>query len=72
MYNEMVIIKMVQATTKLLSSPPEIFCHQIEEHYSRNGIEMYKRIYGFMELSKQASLQTITDEGKTRFIAFCE
>lgn len=52
MYNEMVIIKMVQATSKLLQSPPDIFRKEIIEHYKSNGDLMYKRIKGWMELSK--------------------
>lgn len=52
MYNEMVIIKMVQATSKLLQIPPEIFQNEILEHFHVNGMNMYQRIKGWMELSK--------------------
>lgn len=52
MYNEMVIIKLVQAMTKLVSSPPEIFRGKILTHFSDCGEKMYKRIKLYMELSK--------------------
>lgn len=48
----MVIIKMVQAMTKLISSPPEIFREKILKHFSEVGEKMYKRIKFWMELSK--------------------
>lgn len=57
MYNEMVIIKMVQATTKLLQNTPEAFQEEIENHFKKNGLKMYERIKGWMELSK-ASIQS--------------
>uniref|UniRef100_W8BCA6 Ubiquitin-conjugating enzyme E2 O n=1 Tax=Ceratitis capitata TaxID=7213 RepID=W8BCA6_CERCA len=52
MYNEMVIIKMVQSSTKLLQQPPELFRHEIHEHWKVYGFPMYERIKGWMELSK--------------------
>ncbi|XP_055849061.1 (E3-independent) E2 ubiquitin-conjugating enzyme UBE2O [Episyrphus balteatus] len=55
MYNEMAIIKLVQATTKLLSNPPPIFREQIVEHFKKNGLAMYNRIKGWMELSQIAN-----------------
>ncbi|KAI8130973.1 (E3-independent) E2 ubiquitin-conjugating enzyme [Lucilia cuprina] len=58
MYNEMVIIKMVQATTKLIQNPPEIFRDEIQNHYKQNGLKMYERIKGWMELSKQKNSNT--------------
>lgn len=52
MYNEMVIIKMVQSSTKLLQQPPELFRQEICEHWNQRGLSMYERINGWMELSK--------------------
>lgn len=52
MYNEMVIIKMVQAMTKLVNSPPEIFREKILQHFAECGEKMYNRIRYWMELSK--------------------
>lgn len=57
MYNEMVIIKMVQATTKLIQNTPEVFHKEISNHFKENGLKMYERIKGWMELSK-ASIES--------------
>ncbi|XP_073814917.1 (E3-independent) E2 ubiquitin-conjugating enzyme UBE2O [Musca autumnalis] len=66
MYNEMVMIKMVQATTKLIQNPPEIFRNEVLTHYKRNGMKMYERIRGWMELSKDSNKKSLenneTDE----------
>lgn len=48
----MVIIKMVQATTKLIQNTPEVFHKEILNHFKENGLKMYERIKGWMELSK--------------------
>ncbi|TMW45861.1 hypothetical protein DOY81_009065 [Sarcophaga bullata] len=57
MYNEMVIIKMVQATAKLIQNTPEVFHKEISNHFKENGLKMYARIKGWMELSK-ASIES--------------
>jgi ubiquitin-conjugating enzyme E2 O len=57
MYNEMVVLKLVQSMTKLISSPPEVFSDIIHEHFRRNGTAFYNRIKAWMELSER------TDEG---------
>uniref|UniRef100_A0A0K8ULW2 Ubiquitin-conjugating enzyme E2 O n=1 Tax=Bactrocera latifrons TaxID=174628 RepID=A0A0K8ULW2_BACLA len=70
MYNEMVIIKMVQSSTKLLQQPPELFRPEICEHWHQRGLSMYERIKGWMELSKatinnkneEATAKTATEE----------
>lgn len=43
---------MVQSSTKLLQQPPELFRHEIHEHWKVYGFPMYERIKGWMELSK--------------------
>lgn len=53
MYNEMVIIKMVQSMTKLIQSPSEVFRQQIEQHFKERGIAMYERIKGWMDASNE-------------------
>ncbi|KAL5284964.1 UBE2O family protein [Megaselia abdita] len=58
MYNEMVIIKLVQAMTKLVNSPPEIFRGKILTHFSECGESMYQRIKFWMELSKVVTPST--------------
>lgn len=52
MYNEMVVLKLVQSMTKLIASPPEIFKDQIHEHFQQNGEKFYRRIKSWMELSE--------------------
>lgn len=52
MYNEMVVLKLVQSMTKLISSPPEVFGDIIHEHFRRNGKNFYYRIKSWMELSE--------------------
>lgn len=58
MYNEMVIIKMVQSMTKLIQSPPEVFRQQIEQHFAARGHAMYERIKGWMEASNDFNNRT--------------
>lgn len=52
MYNEMVVLKLVQSMTKLITSPPEVFKDQIHEHFRKNGENFYQRIKSWMELSE--------------------
>ena len=58
MYNEMAIIKMVQATTKLIQQPPVIFEQEIVQHFRQFGMSMYGRIKGWMELSLDSNNKT--------------
>lgn len=57
MYNEMVVLKLVQSMTKLITSPPEVFKDQIHEHFRKSGEKFYKRIQSWMELSEIDSSQ---------------
>lgn len=52
MYNEMVILKLVQSMTKLITSPPEVFKDQIHEHFRQKGENFYQRIKSWMQLSE--------------------
>lgn len=52
MYNEMVILKLVQSMTKLITSPPEVFKDQIHEHFRQKGENFYHRIKSWMKLSE--------------------
>lgn len=65
MYNEMAIIKLVQATTKLIQNPPEIFRDEVKNHFKLNGPKMYERIKGWMELSKTKSDSQAELNGKS-------
>ncbi|XP_063703517.1 (E3-independent) E2 ubiquitin-conjugating enzyme [Culicoides brevitarsis] len=51
MYNEMVILKLVQSMTKLIISPPPVFREQILKYFKENGNAMYQRIKSYMEMS---------------------
>ncbi|XP_058127281.1 (E3-independent) E2 ubiquitin-conjugating enzyme [Anopheles ziemanni] len=51
MYNEMVLLKLVQSMTKLISNPPEVFREQILAHFRTRGQQMYQRLRAWMELS---------------------
>lgn len=66
MYNEMVVLKLVQSMTKLIMSPPEVFKDQIHEHFRKSGEKFYKRIKSWMELSEVDSSQkeNVTSEGE--------
>lgn len=68
MYNEMVVLKLVQSMTKLIASPPEVFQDQIHEHFRQNGEKFYKRIKSWMELSEIDSSQNdeVTTSGESR------
>lgn len=55
MYNEMVVLKLVQSMTKMLESPPEVFKTHIEDHFRRQGETFYKRIKSWMALSGDGS-----------------
>jgi ubiquitin-conjugating enzyme E2 O len=53
MYNEMVVLKLVQSMTKMLVSPPEIFRDQVLNHFKLNGMNFYDRIKKWMDLSNE-------------------
>lgn len=52
MYNEMVVLKLVQSMTKMISSPPEVFKNRIHEHFMECGEKFYQRIKSWMEMSE--------------------
>lgn len=53
MYNEMVILKLLQAMSKLICNPPMIFQDQIFNHFRTKGKEMCERIRYWMTISDQ-------------------
>lgn len=57
MYNEMVLLKLVQSMTKLMSNPPEVFREQILTHFHACGQRMYSRLKTWMELSNDCNRQ---------------
>lgn len=54
MYNEMVIIKLVQSMTKMLQQPGETFRDVIVKHFSERGRPMYERLRGWLNASNAA------------------
>ena len=57
MYNEMVVLKLVQAQTKLLQNPPSIFKDIIIEHFKRHAEKLVQRLDRWMEISEQHNNQ---------------
>lgn len=53
MYNEMVVLKLVQAQTKLLQNPPGIFKDVIIQHFHRHADAFVKRLEYWMDISEQ-------------------
>ncbi|XP_042903000.1 (E3-independent) E2 ubiquitin-conjugating enzyme UBE2O isoform X2 [Parasteatoda tepidariorum] len=52
MYNEMVVLKLVQAMAKLLVSPPEVFQEEIAEHFQTQASKLIKRLEGWLTISE--------------------
>lgn len=65
MYNEMVVLKLLQSMSKLISSPPEIFREQILQHFTERGEDMFKRINIWMELSNKHNNLCLENNLKT-------
>ncbi|XP_030746050.1 (E3-independent) E2 ubiquitin-conjugating enzyme UBE2O [Sitophilus oryzae] len=43
-YNELVILKLVQSMTELLSNPPDVFKTEILRHFTQNGEKLCQRL----------------------------
>uniref|UniRef100_A0A1A9WSA4 UBIQUITIN_CONJUGAT_2 domain-containing protein n=1 Tax=Glossina brevipalpis TaxID=37001 RepID=A0A1A9WSA4_9MUSC len=54
-YNEMVIIKLVQSATKQLQNPPDIFSEEIFNHFKKRGSKMYERLKRWVKYSLKSS-----------------
>ncbi|XP_054000530.1 (E3-independent) E2 ubiquitin-conjugating enzyme UBE2O [Hylaeus anthracinus] len=57
MYNEMVVLKLVQAQTKLLQHPPPVFKDIIIGHFKRHVKKLLQRLDLWMEISEQHNNQ---------------
>ncbi|KAF7381610.1 hypothetical protein HZH66_014004 [Vespula vulgaris] len=57
MYNEMVVLKLVQAQTKLLQYPPLVFKDIIIAHFKRHAERLLQRLDLWMEISEQHNNQ---------------
>lgn len=66
----MVVLKLVQSMTKLISSPPEVFGEIIHEHFRKSGEKFYNRIKSWMELSENNDLNKSTSTGEENFTHF--
>lgn len=53
MYNEMVILKLLQSMSKMMSNPFEVFREQIVKHFCDCGDAMHDRIKGWMDTSNR-------------------
>uniref|UniRef100_A0A182LUL4 UBC core domain-containing protein n=1 Tax=Anopheles culicifacies TaxID=139723 RepID=A0A182LUL4_9DIPT len=73
MYNEMVLLKLVQSMTKLVSNPPEVFRDQILTHFHACGQRMYHRLKTWMELSNDYNRRaSIKEQNEKETIAPCD
>ncbi|GFS49773.1 hypothetical protein NPIL_418651 [Nephila pilipes] len=52
MYNEMVVLKLVQSMTKLTVAPPEVFHQEITEHFQSQSTKFIKRLERWLEISE--------------------
>lgn len=57
MYNEMVVLKLVQSQTKLLQYPPSVFKDAIMSHFQKHAEKLLKRLDIWMEISEQHNNQ---------------
>lgn len=57
MYNEMVVLKLVQAQTKLLLHPPPVFKDIIIIHFKKHSEKLLLRLLQWMEISEQHNKQ---------------
>lgn len=51
MYNEMVVLKLVQAMGKMIQNPPEVFKEEIEQHFKENAPRFIGRLESWLTLS---------------------
>ncbi|GFR31137.1 hypothetical protein TNCT_501892 [Trichonephila clavata] len=52
MYNEMVVLKLVQSMAKLIVTPPEVFQQEITEHFQSQSSKFIKRLEKWLEISE--------------------
>lgn len=82
MYNEMVVLKLVQSQTKLLQHPPSVFKDIIIVHFKKHVGKLLKRLELWMEISEQhnnqhplspvtpTTFKEIADVGMMAFLQF--
>ncbi|XP_064478867.1 (E3-independent) E2 ubiquitin-conjugating enzyme UBE2O-like isoform X1 [Ornithodoros turicata] len=52
MYNEMVVLKLVQALGKMIQNPPEVFKSELEAHFGESAGRFMSRLEGWLEVSE--------------------
>lgn len=57
MYNEMVLLKLIQSQGKLLAHPPAVFKDTILRHFNKNATKLLSRVELWMEISEQHNNQ---------------
>lgn len=53
MYNEMVLLKLVQSMTKMAQNPPEPFREEVLQHLRATAADLCRRLEGLVALSNQ-------------------
>ncbi|KAH6943253.1 hypothetical protein HPB50_017979 [Hyalomma asiaticum] len=51
MYNEMVVLKLVQSMGRMIQNPPEVFKEEIEQHFKDNADRFVNRLESWLRLS---------------------
>ncbi|TRY69586.1 hypothetical protein TCAL_05230 [Tigriopus californicus] len=51
MYNEMVVLKLIQSMTKLIQNPPPVFKSNVHEHFEKNGQRFITRVEEWLNQS---------------------
>jgi len=54
MYNEMVVLKLVQAMTRLALNPPEAFKDHVLQHFQNNAQRLIERVDNWRQISLAA------------------
>ena len=52
MYNEMVLLKLIQATSRMLQQPPDVFKEEILEHYNTHAMHLVGRLERWQQISE--------------------
>ncbi|CAL4183407.1 unnamed protein product, partial [Meganyctiphanes norvegica] len=52
MYNEMVLLKLIQAMSKVINGPPDIFKQEIIHHFHKMGPSLVQRLECWLEISE--------------------
>ncbi|XP_076068516.1 (E3-independent) E2 ubiquitin-conjugating enzyme UBE2O isoform X2 [Oratosquilla oratoria] len=52
MYNEMVVLKLIQSMSKLIKLPPEIFKEEIIHHFHKKAYRLVRRLEKWLEISE--------------------